>query len=141
MSTSSRPNTPDVSHGRGGAGNIKPDDTPYVDGEVVRVGVEGSHDDGAFSAGRGGAGNIGDPGRESFHRKDRELVTPAAMQPAPPEDVDYHTGRGGAGNEHLAHGKEHHHGKEHAIRVPDGERSPQGLADKLKHKLFGMGKK
>ena len=45
---------PEVSHGRGGAGNINPDDTPYVDGEVVRVGVEGSHDDGAFSTGRGG---------------------------------------------------------------------------------------
>lgn len=45
---------PEVSHGRGGAGNINPDDTQYVDGEVVRVGVEGSHEDGAFSTGRGG---------------------------------------------------------------------------------------
>lgn len=45
---------PEVSHGRGGAGNINPDDTQYVDGEVVRVGVEGSHGDGAFSTGRGG---------------------------------------------------------------------------------------
>lgn len=46
---------PEVSHGRGGAGNINPDDTKYVDGEVVRVGVVGSHGDGAFSTGRGGA--------------------------------------------------------------------------------------
>lgn len=45
---------PEISHGRGGAGNINPDDTKYVDGEVVRVGVEGSHNDGAFSTGRGG---------------------------------------------------------------------------------------
>ena len=45
---------PEVSHGRGGAGNINPDDTQYVDGEVVRVGVEGSHNDGAYSTGRGG---------------------------------------------------------------------------------------
>lgn len=44
----------EVSHGRGGAGNINPDDTPYVDGEVVREGVVGSHGDGAYSAGRGG---------------------------------------------------------------------------------------
>jgi hypothetical protein len=86
-----------------------------------------------------GAGNIADAGRESFQRNDREVVTPAAMQPAPPEDVDYHTGRGGAGNEHLAHGTTH--GKEHAVRVADGVRSPQGLADKLKNKLFGRGKK
>ena len=45
----------EVSHGRGGAGNIDVDDTKYVDGEVVRTGVVGSHGDGAFSAGRGGA--------------------------------------------------------------------------------------
>lgn len=44
----------EVSHGRGGAGNINPDDTKYVDGEVVREGVVGSHGDGVYSAGRGG---------------------------------------------------------------------------------------
>jgi hypothetical protein len=46
--------TAEVSHGRGGAGNLAPDDTKYVDGEVVRSGVEGSHGDGAYSSGRGG---------------------------------------------------------------------------------------
>lgn len=45
---------PDISHGRGGAGNFNPDDTQYADGEVVRVGVEGSHGDGVYSSGRGG---------------------------------------------------------------------------------------
>jgi uncharacterized protein DUF3602 len=44
----------EVSHGRGGAGNINPDDNKYVDGEVTRAGPEGSHADGAFSTGRGG---------------------------------------------------------------------------------------
>lgn len=44
----------EVSHGRGGAGNMHQDDTQYVDGSVVRSGVEGSHGDGAYSAGRGG---------------------------------------------------------------------------------------
>lgn len=46
--------TPEVSHGRGGAGNIHEDNTKYVDGEIVREGPEGSHGDGAFSTGRGG---------------------------------------------------------------------------------------
>lgn len=45
---------PEVSHGRGGAGNIVKDDTQYVDGEIVRAGVVGSHDDGPYSTGRGG---------------------------------------------------------------------------------------
>lgn len=44
----------EVSHGRGGAGNINADETVYVDGEIVREGVEGTHGDGAFSTGRGG---------------------------------------------------------------------------------------
>jgi hypothetical protein len=46
--------TTETSHGRGGAGNFNVDDTKYVDGEVVRSGVEGSHGDGAYSSGRGG---------------------------------------------------------------------------------------
>lgn len=46
--------TPEVSHGRGGAGNINPDDTQYVDGEIVRQGDIGTHNDGAYSTGRGG---------------------------------------------------------------------------------------
>lgn len=44
----------EVSHGRGGAGNINADPTEYVDGGIVRQGVEGTHGDGAFSTGRGG---------------------------------------------------------------------------------------
>lgn len=44
----------EVSHGRGGAGNINEDKTQYVDGEVVRAGIEGSQGAGAYSAGRGG---------------------------------------------------------------------------------------
>lgn len=50
--------TAEVSHGRGGAGNINPDDTQYVDGEVVRTGPEGSQGHGAYSAGRGGTSDI-----------------------------------------------------------------------------------
>lgn len=48
----------EVSHGRGGAGNINPDDTQYVDGEIVRQGDVGTHGDGAYSTGRGGTSNL-----------------------------------------------------------------------------------
>ncbi|KAB5579883.1 hypothetical protein GE09DRAFT_1167584 [Coniochaeta sp. 2T2.1] len=131
----------EVSHGRGGAGNIKPDDTPYGDGEVVRAGPEGSHADGAFSTGRGGAANIGDAGKTAPSRKDVDIVPETAMRPSS-ENTDYHTGRGGAGNEHLAHHGDGAPGKEHATRVADGAVSPKGLADKLKQKAFGgFGKK
>lgn len=40
----------EVSHGRGGAGNITPDDTQYADAEIVRAADEGT----GVSTGRGG---------------------------------------------------------------------------------------
>ncbi|KAM0255404.1 hypothetical protein ACHAQJ_005772 [Trichoderma viride] len=117
----------EVSHGRGGAGNIDADDTKYVDGEVVRSGIVGSHGDGAFSAGRGGAGNISDVGTAATHRNDEVAVPEEAFRAS--QDVQgFHTGRGGAGNEF--------HGEENAEAKPRPV-APVGLADKLKKKLFG----
>ncbi|OAA60983.1 hypothetical protein SPI_05007 [Niveomyces insectorum RCEF 264] len=153
--------TPEVSHGRGGAGNIEPDDTKYVDGEIVRAGVEGSHNDGPFSTGRGGTGNIGDVGlRRSVERADAPVVPEAAVRPST-DLSDYHTGRGGAGNEHLAPGHDKtkagtakpadDKGKVAGSAAPGAAATaaaaaapttnghhvdnPMGLADKLKHKL------
>ena len=40
-----------VSHGRGGAGNIAPDENTYADGEIVREGPLGDQGDGAYSSG------------------------------------------------------------------------------------------
>ncbi|EGR47637.1 hypothetical protein MKX07_001791 [Trichoderma sp. CBMAI-0711] len=117
----------EVSHGRGGAGNIDVDDTKYVDGEVVRTGIMGSHGDGAFSAGRGGAGNIADVGTTSKHRNDTDVVPEAAVRVSQ-DGQGYHTGRGGAGNEHRV--DEPAHAKPRPV-------APVGLADKLKSKLFG----
>ncbi|KAM3566305.1 hypothetical protein ARSEF4850_000718 [Beauveria asiatica] len=150
--------TVEVSHGRGGAGNINPDDTPYVDGEVVREGVIGSHNDGVYSAGRGGAGNIADRGHPATERKDRDLIPEAAIRHSA-DTSDYHTGRGGAGNEHHTGGGSgghaaHHHDDKHKDKGGHGDgggggtqkdsaaagaegAAPVGLADKLKQKLFG----
>ncbi|KAK3898268.1 hypothetical protein C8A05DRAFT_47355 [Staphylotrichum tortipilum] len=122
---------PEVSHGRGGAGNINPDDTKYVDGEVVRVGAEGSHGDGAFSTGRGGAANIGDAGVKQVTRADQDLVPEVAVRPSG-DNGDYHTGRGGAGNANVA--------KKPEKAAAEGA-APLGLADKLKLKILGVFKK
>ncbi|KAF7531286.1 hypothetical protein G7054_g9021 [Neopestalotiopsis clavispora] len=129
---------PEVSHGRGGAGNINPDDTKYVDGEIVRAGTPGSQGAGAYSTGRGGEGNIGDKGIVPGHRTDEDIVPDAALRPI--EDDTAHTGRGGAGNVHL--------GPEHKKkRVMDGEAHAEAstqhgsVADKLKHKVLGVFKK
>ncbi|KAF5576594.1 hypothetical protein FPANT_10849 [Fusarium pseudoanthophilum] len=136
----------EVSHGRGGAGNFKPDDTEYVDGEVVRTGVVGSHGDGAYSSGRGGksllalqvanttssgAGNIADIGTPSTERKDVDIIPETAVRPSQ-DGRDYHTGRGGAGNAQTA-GSE----KESEEHEKPAFKTPVGLADKLKSKIFG----
>ncbi|KAI0102354.1 hypothetical protein F4776DRAFT_668957 [Hypoxylon sp. NC0597] len=143
--------TPEVSHGRGGAGNITPDDTKYVDGEIVRAGPEGSHGDGAFSTGRGGAANIADADKPpSSMRADREIVPEEATRPST-DNESFHVGRGGAANVHLSpqdqqkHEAKHQH--HHGAKVVDSPTAPgaakqhQGLADKLKHKIFHAFKK
>ncbi|KND90273.1 hypothetical protein TOPH_05087 [Tolypocladium ophioglossoides CBS 100239] len=127
--------TAEVAHGRGGAGNINVDDTPYVDGEVVRTGAEGSHGDGAYSAGRGGAGNIADIGTAASQRKDQDAIPEVAVRSSQ-DAQDYHTGRGGAGNEHTAVDLEKKAADEARLAG-----APIGLADKLKEKLFGVFKK
>ncbi|KAI0483129.1 hypothetical protein GGR56DRAFT_623052 [Xylariaceae sp. FL0804] len=140
---------PEVSHGRGGAGNINPDDTKYVDGEIVRQGEAGPHGDGAFSTGRGGAANIGDAEHRPTSRLDADVVPEQATRSS--LEGDFHTGRGGAAN--VVHvGPEDAHAKTadgasgtttpNAAATPDGRAQQNvGLADKLKHKLFGAFKK
>ncbi|KAI5867085.1 hypothetical protein GGS23DRAFT_593816 [Durotheca rogersii] len=143
---------PEVSHGRGGAGNINPDDTKYVDGEIVRLGQVGSHGDGAFSTGRGGAANIADVSTPaSPTRADREVIPAEATRVS--QDGDYHVGRGGAANIHLAaeHQKSPQEAKEAAAAATStattapttasNAPSNQGLADKLKHKIFSVFRK
>jgi len=117
---SARNSTEVASHGRGGAGNIGADDTPYGDGEIVREGVVGDHGDGAFSTGRGGAANIGSPATKAQDRKDEIAIPEVALRPSL-ENENFHVGRGGQGNVHHAEKDTKH---------------PQGLADKLKNKLF-----
>ena len=77
-----------------------------------------------------GVANIGDVGSEARVRLDKDIVPEAATRPS--QDSDYHTGRGGAGNEHVA---------EHKAAVVTGDEAPKGLADKLKYKIFGAFKK
>lgn len=106
---------------RTGAGNIGADDTPYGDGEIVRTGAVGDHGDGAFSTGRGGAANIGSPKIPATGERKDEITIPETALRASSEGENFHTGRGGAGNEVLAEKVVKH---------------PVGLADKLKNKLF-----
>ncbi|RWA06153.1 hypothetical protein EKO27_g8950 [Xylaria grammica] len=168
---------PEVSHGRGGAGNINPDNTEYVDGEIVRQGDVGTHGDGAYSTGRGGklpiylpppsrslpfilptytiaaqhpnsptlkltssspprqigAANIADKEAPVAPRTDKEFVPAEAVRPS--VDGDFHTGRGGAAN--VVHAPEPKDESGAATKPPPN----QGLADKLKYKIFGVFKK
>jgi hypothetical protein len=81
----------------------------------------GDHGDGAFSTGRGGAANIGSPKVAATQRKDDISVPEVALRPSM-ENENFHAGRGGAGNVHLGN--------------PPAPKQPEGLADKLKNKLF-----
>lgn len=79
-----------------------------------------------------GAANILDK-NAAAPRTDADVVPPEATRPSM-ENKDYHVGRGGAGNEHLAPGHEKNAEKA-------GKGGNVGLADKLKAKVTGIFKK
>jgi hypothetical protein len=79
-----------------------------------------------------GAGNISDVGLPATVRKDQDVVPESVVRPSQ-EQYDYHTGRGGAGNEHLAID----HEKKAAEKQLAAGSGPISVADKLKSKLFG----
>lgn len=87
-----------------GAANIRPDDTPYADGEIVREGPVGDQGDGPYSAGRGGAGNIAKDAVSGGQVGDSDVIPETAVREAKHEN--YHYGRGGAGNEFHSKPKE-----------------------------------
>ncbi|EAW09438.1 DUF3602 domain-containing protein [Aspergillus clavatus NRRL 1] len=123
---------PIVSHGRGGQGNIGADPTQYIDAGIVREGLYGDQGDGAYSAGRGGAGNIGSPNVRPTSKipHDAEMIPELAVRNS--TDENYHVGRGGQGNVHL----DEETRKEKEVKKKQ-HNHPEGLADKLKHKIFG----
>ncbi|RPA96202.1 hypothetical protein L873DRAFT_1695442 [Choiromyces venosus 120613-1] len=123
--------TEPVSHGRGGQGNISPDPTPYTDGEIHREG-DPAASGGAYSAGRGGAGNIGSPKQHPVKTDTDDDVVPDAAKLAAHEDEPFHSGRGGEGNVQLPEG-----GKGGKKPAGGGGAATEGLAEKLKRKLFG----
>jgi hypothetical protein len=114
-----------------GAANIRPDDTPYTDGEIVREGPVGNQGDGPYSAGRGGAGNIDADGKvvaQAPH--DAEIIPETATRIE--KEEPHHVGRGGAGNE---------------LHIPDNgdkgdkvNKGNKGWADKIKAIFKGSNK-
>ncbi|CUS10146.1 unnamed protein product [Tuber aestivum] len=95
--------TEGVSHGRGGTGNIGPDDTTYVDGEIRREG-DPTATGGAYSSGRGGAGNIGSPHQHPVRASMDEEVVPNVAKVGGHDGEPFHSGRGGEGNVRLPEG-------------------------------------
>ncbi|BCS22300.1 DUF3602 domain-containing protein [Aspergillus puulaauensis] len=137
---------PIVSHGRGGQGNIGPDSNEYIDGGIVREGPIGDQGDGAYSAGRGGAGNIGSPHVKPTAKipHDAEFIPEISVRQS--MEGDYHTGRGGQGNVHLDPEQQRakDEKKEEKAKAKEDKKAekaagatPEGLADKLKYKIFG----
>ncbi|GKT42374.1 uncharacterized protein ColSpa_02555 [Colletotrichum spaethianum] len=147
--------TAEVSHGRGGAGNMAADDTQYVDGEVVRAGprapTERAHSALAEEAASAHspaepnphtptrAGNIADAKSEPAPRADKDVVPEEAYRPST-EGQDYHVGRGGAGNavetdKPAAH-KDIDHEKKAAAQARADGNPGVSVADKLKAKIL-----
>ncbi|KAI2018646.1 hypothetical protein LOZ48_006759, partial [Ophidiomyces ophidiicola] len=94
---------------------------------------------------RGGIGNIGSPGVKpnSSTPHDKDIISPLAVRPD--MEGDYHVGRGGHGNvSHEADRKaedaknsESKRPKETTVYDGSNKDGDEGLADRLKNKIFG----
>ncbi|KAF2204604.1 hypothetical protein GQ43DRAFT_364256 [Delitschia confertaspora ATCC 74209] len=123
-------NPPIHSTGRGGAGNIGPDNNTYVDAGIVREGYQGESLDGAYSTGRGGAGNVGKspslgPQADFGRRGSSDIVPETALRS---HQENFHTGRGGGGNVH----REKYGGHSNPPRAATPDSKDGGLKDKVK---------
>lgn len=110
-----------VSHGRGGTGNIGPDDTQYVDGGIHREGDPATQGV-PYSTGRGGASNIASPKAEVAKTINDDDIIPEVTKVTTKEGP-YHGGRGGEGN---------------VVEPNPKKKSHKGLADRIKERLVGF---
>lgn len=130
-----------VSHGRGGAGNIG-EDIPEPENELLPHITSP-----VYTTGRGGTGNmaLNDPKHPEYARaaQDVELSIPQSS------NIDYHGGRGGAGNvyhpdeEEARAAKLREEEEKKKMRPPPVDHSKidyRGWADKGKDLLFGRSK-
>ncbi|KAF8456363.1 hypothetical protein BGX38DRAFT_1164285 [Terfezia claveryi] len=109
-----------VSHGRGGTGNIGPDDTQYVDGGIHREGDPATQGV-PYSTGRGGASNIASPKAEVVKTGSDDDIIPEVTKVTTKEGP-YHGGRGGEGN----------------VVGPNPKKSHKGLAERIKERVIGF---
>ncbi|KAJ5820448.1 hypothetical protein N7474_006039 [Penicillium riverlandense] len=84
-----------VSHGRGGAGNISRQQSATTPRDLVTPTIKQE----VYTTGRGGSGNMvhNDPGRPEIARESQDVESP----PLRAEQIPHHTGRGGAANAYI----------------------------------------
>ncbi|KAL4741075.1 hypothetical protein BDV11DRAFT_203856 [Aspergillus similis] len=85
-----------ISHGRGGAGNIFSSEAPKTTPQDL---VTPTIKQEVFTTGRGGSGNMmhNDPDRPELARESQDVEAP----PIRVQEAPHHTGRGGVANQYI----------------------------------------
>ncbi|KAL4776928.1 hypothetical protein BDW60DRAFT_203028 [Aspergillus nidulans var. acristatus] len=93
--------TRNISHGRGGAGNIFSSEAPKTTPQDL---VTPTIKQEVFTTGRGGSGNMmhNDPDRPELARESQDVEAP----PIRVQEAPHHTGRGGAANQYIPSAEE-----------------------------------
>ncbi|KAL4929209.1 DUF3602 domain-containing protein [Aspergillus undulatus] len=96
-----------ISHGRGGAGNIYSSSTRTTPQDLVTPTIKQD----VFTTGRGGAGNMlhNDPDHPELAREMQDVEAPPMRHQ---EHAPHHTGRGGAANQYIPTAEEEKKAKE-----------------------------
>ncbi|CBF89634.1 hypothetical protein BDV09DRAFT_194765 [Aspergillus tetrazonus] len=93
--------TRNISHGRGGAGNIFSSEAPKTTPQDL---VTPTIKQEVFTTGRGGSGNMmhNDPDRPELARESQDVEAP----PIRVQEAPHHTGRGGVANQYIPSAEE-----------------------------------
>ncbi|KAL2852988.1 hypothetical protein BJX68DRAFT_265232 [Aspergillus pseudodeflectus] len=96
-----------ISHGRGGAGNIYSSETRTTPQDLVTPTIKQE----VYTTGRGGSGNMvhNDPDRPEIARESQDVEAPPRRVQ---EGAPHHTGRGGAANQYIPTAEEERKARE-----------------------------
>ncbi|KAL4999312.1 hypothetical protein BDV10DRAFT_184474 [Aspergillus recurvatus] len=96
-----------ISHGRGGAGNIFSSEAPKTTPQDL---VTPTIKQEVYTTGRGGSGNMmhNDPDRPELARESQDVEAP----PIRVQEAPHHTGRGGVANQYIPSAEEERKARE-----------------------------
>ncbi|KAJ5676029.1 hypothetical protein N7462_008926 [Penicillium macrosclerotiorum] len=121
-----------ISYGRGGAGNIFPQQNTTSPKDLVTPTIKQE----VYTTGRGGSGNMvhNDPERPEIARESQDVESP----PLRAEQLPHHTGRGGAANAYIPTAEEEERARKQEAELMRVRTQSKDRIREIEHERQGL---